>query len=487
MATKGATKKKRKIAWKPNPGPQTAFLACPVPEILFGGAKGGGKSEAIGPLALKHVKTYGQWSTVLILRETYPQLRELMKRMRPHCLRAGGKYNKTDKTWIFPSGAEIIFGHLSDGCDPYWGQEYSLIIVDEITRTIKSEQDYLMLLGSSRNSHGVPCRVVLTSNPGGMGHNWVKARFLNVPPLTVQRDHETGLERVFIPASLKNTPQLGPEYLARLMQMGEKERKAYIDGDWSAFEGEIFKLEQGVHVWTWAEFKARTGHARPPKEWTRFRSMDWGYAKPFAIYWYAVDYEGRAYVYREWYGIAKDSKGQFIPNEGARLEPTKVADKIASVEKEAGEAVATGWTGPDLDQEVRGDHGGGKKLVSHFTEKGVRWTYWTASAGSRIAGKMALHERLHYERGEDGEILEWPGLIFISEECPHALRTVPALEYDEHQPEQVDTDGEDHAYDSLSGFCKMKPWKPVKPKDEEESWLEKARKKSKGDGSWMSR
>ena len=326
------TKKNKRVAWKPNPGPQAAFLACPVREILYGGAKGGGKTDAIGPKALKHVEKYGRWATVLILRENYPQLTEIMERMRPLCLLLGGRYNKVEKTWRFPSGSRIIFGHLSDGADPYWGQEYSLIIIDEVTRTIKTEGDYLKLLGSLRNSHGIPCSVVLTSNPGGEGHNWVKNRFMQAPPLTVIRDERTGLERVFIPASLKDNPTLPPEYRLQLEQMGDAERRAFLEGDWEAFEGSVFKLEAGIHRWTWKQFKERTGHDRPPKEWTRFRTMDWGYAKPFANYWYAVDYDGRAYVYREWYGIAKDRDGNPIPNDGARLEPRTVAAKIAEIE-----------------------------------------------------------------------------------------------------------------------------------------------------------
>jgi hypothetical protein len=124
-----------------------AFLACPVREILYGGAKGGGKTDAIGPKVLKHVTMYGQWASVLILRESYPQLTEIIDRMKPLCLAAGGVYSKSEKTWTFPSGARVLFGHASDGCDPYWGKEYSLIVVDEVTRTLKTESDYLMLLG----------------------------------------------------------------------------------------------------------------------------------------------------------------------------------------------------------------------------------------------------------------------------------------------------------------------------------------------------
>lgn len=458
------------VIWKPNPGPQTAFLACPVREILYGGAKGGGKTDAIGPKTVKHCKQYGQWATVLILRESYPQLTEIMERMRPLCLLEGGKYNKVEKTWRFPSGARIIFGHLSNGCDPYWGQEYSMIVIDEVTRTLASEADYLKLLGSLRNSHGVPCSVVLTSNPGGEGHNWVKERFMSVPPLTVQRDDKSGLERVFIPASLKDNPKLGAEYRATLEQLPEAERRAFLEGDWDAFEGAVFKLESGVHVWSWQQFEERTGNKGIPAEWTRFRVMDWGYARPFAIVWLAVDYEGRAYAYREWYGVAKDAEGRILPNVGARLEPEKVAEKIASIEREAKEAISLGWAGPDLWAGGRGDYGGARKLVEPFEAAGVFWQPWDASPGSRLAGKMALHQRLAYERAKDGSIAEWPGLIFIGEACPHAQRTIPALTYDEHQPEQVDSDGEDHEYDAVSGFCKMRPWSPVKAEKRRDGW-----------------
>lgn len=479
------TATKAKPVWVPNAGPQTAFLACPVYEVLYGGAAGGGKSDALLIDALGQVDKPRY--RALILRRSYPELQELIDRSREYYPAAfpGARFNKTDKRWTFPSGARIEFGYIANDDDVYryQGQEYSYLGWDEVTHFSEFAYKYLMSRCRSTDP-AITCRIRATANPGGKGHAWVKARFIDpAPGLSTMMDEETGQERVFIPSKLKNNPHLAKtDYGRRLMALPEADRKALLDGDWNAYEGEVFNLEQGIHIWTWAQFKERTGHDKIPQEWTRFRSMDWGYAKPFAIYWYAVDYEGRAYVYREFYGIAKDGKHQIIPNEGARLEPEKVAEKVASIEKEARETIATGWTGPDIGQNVRADHGGGKKIEDHFRAHGVFWQYWTASAGSRLAGKMALHQRLAYERGEDGNIREWPGLIFIEEACPHAIRTIPALEYDEHQPEQVNTDGEDHAYDSISGFCKMKPWKPVKKTEKRDGWRE--RKQSPG-SSWV--
>lgn len=468
------------VLWEPNPGQQTRFLACPVREILYGGAKAGGKTAAIGPKALKHIATHGQHATVLILRETFPQLTEIMERMRPLCLAQGGTYNKVEKTWRFPSGARIIFGHLGNGCDPYWGQEYSLIIIDEVTRTIKTEADYLKLLGSLRSSQGVPCSVVLTSNPGGVGHNWVKARFMQVPPMTVIRDERSGLERVYIPATLADNPKMPDEYRHQLEQMGDAERRAFLEGDWSAFEGAVFKLDPGVHVWSWAQFKERTGHDRPPSTWTRFRTMDWGSARPFAIYWYAVDTKGRAYVYREWYGVANDRDGNPIPNQGIGMLPEEVARGIKKIEAEAKETMGAAWTGPDLFQAGRRDQGG-RTIYEAFQAEGVHWVAWAAGEGSRVAGKTALHQRLSPKALPDG-----PALVFIAEETPHAQRTLPALEYDRHNPEDVDSTGDDHGYDSLRGFCVMRPWTPAPDTDPEETFIDKLRRKQNGGGTWMS-
>ena len=469
------------LDWRPNRGPQAAFLMCPVGEILYGGAKGGGKSDAIGPKAVKHALKYGEHATVLILRETMPQLRDLMKRVRPHCLRAGATFNKVEKTWTFPNGASVIFGHLSAGCDPYWGQEYSLIIIDEVTRCLATEVEYLELLGSLRSSRGIPCQVVLTSNPGGKGHNWVKARFMGVPPLTVQKDPESGLERVFIPASLRDNPHLPPSYAHLLAQMPDAEREAFLEGNWDAFEGRIFRLVPGVHLWSMAAFKERTGHDAIPADWTRFRSYDHGFARPGACLWFAVDPEGRAYVYREFYTVEKDSKGAFVPNSGARMEPRKVAARIKELSGK--ETYSASWTGPDLFYEVRQDQAGGVKVASHFEAEQLHFTAWRANDGSRLAGKQALHQRLAYEMDEDGTPTTWPGLVILGDAAPHLVRTLPALEYDPHDVELWDSDGEDHAPDALMGFCKMRPWAPRQAKEHDP--LMEIRKRA-GGGSWMS-
>jgi hypothetical protein len=469
------------LVWTANAGSQEELVfgdLGAVREILYGGQKGGGKSGAIPALALMHIAENPTHARVLILRETFGELDDLMDMMRSFCSAAGATWNEQKKTWSFPCGARLRFGHLGDGCRPYWGREFSLIIIDELTRCIATERDYTMLLGSLRNSKGVPCQVISMTNPGGPGHNWVKARFMAAAPRTIVTDDRTGLGRVFIPAALReNEHNLGPEYRQTLEMLPDAEREAYLNGDWDAFEGAVFRLTPGIHTWSWAQFRERTGQEGIPASWLRYRAYDHGLAAPGACYWIAVDHSGRAYAYRELYTVAKDSKGDPIPNKGAAYPPRDVAKMVAT--RSEGESYAGSWSGRDLFDATRRDHGGGQTLASHFDAEGIHFTAWTVGPGSRIAGKQALHQWLAVPADGDG----FPGLVFIAEECPHALRTLPALEYSRTQPEQVDDTGEDHCFDALAGWAKMKPWAPRQAK--EHNPLMEIRKRA-GGGSWMS-
>lgn len=478
------------LEWTCNEGPQDDFVWGELGrtrEVLYGGQKGGGKSDAIGPKTYIHIAENPGHARVLILRETHPELTELIDRMRPQCLAQGAVWHEQRKTWTFPCGAKVRFGHLSDGCDPYWGLEFSLIIVDEVTRCIATEADYIKLLGSLRNSKGVPCQVVLMSNPGGKGHAWVKARFMGVPPRTIYKDPETGLERVFIPASLNSNPHLPESYRQTLMQLPEAERDAYLNGNWDAFEGRIFKLLPGVHIWSWAQFNERNklpaDNRAIPDDWLRYRTYDHGFARPGACYWYAVDHEGRAYIYRELYTVARDSKGGFVADEGAKLPPRDVARMIR--EYSEGERYAANWTGPDLFNEVRQDQAGGVKIASHFEAEGIHFQAWHAGDGSRVAGKQALHQRLAFESGEGGSNPTWPGLVILDGAAPHLCRTLPALEYSKQRPEIWDKASEDHAADSVTGFCKMNPWSPVKDRRGDAGRFLDQYKPTGGAHSWM--
>lgn len=483
------------LVWRCHKGPQRELMFGElgnVREIGWGGAKGGGKSEVVGPKCLQHVARYPRHARVLILREDFPQLSDLMERMAPQCEAAGGVYNKSEKVWRFPQGASIRFGYFKGGKTkaPHWGKEFTLIVIDEVTRCIATEAEYLKLMLSLRNGHGIPGQIITLTNPGGQGHNWWKARFLGVPPKTVQHD-KSGLARVFIPALLSDNPTLDPvdpetgertgEYRAALEGLGAAEKAAFLGGDWDAFEGTVFRLVKGVHTWDQAQFTARTGHDTIPAEWTRWRVMDWGFARPFAIYWLAVDPRGRAWCYREWYGVATNGSGGIVPNQGVSMEPKLVAQKIARIEKAAEEREVHAYADPACWARGQGDHGGGPSVTEVMAGEDV---HWNKARNDRISGKMALHERLRYDAATFDETKPptWPALVFLTGACPEALRTIPAVVYDKHVPEDVDTDGEDHAYDAIRYFCMARPWAP-EPPPEKRGWRE--RQAEADDGDWM--
>lgn len=451
------------LVWRPNRGPQTRFLASRVYEVLFGGAAGGGKSEALLVDALRQV--HRPKYRALLLRRSFPELRELITRSRDLYPVAfpGARFNKQEKAWQFPNGAVIEFGYLAQDDDVYryQGQEYSYVGWDEVTHF--SEFAYTYLLSRVRTTDpDLQPRVRATANPGGRGHAWVKARFVDPAPAgVVFQDPATGTSRVFIASTLSDNPHLAvTDYGRRLEALPEADRRALLEGDWNAYEGSVFRLDAGVHVLTREQCQALWGGDAPPSEWPRFRVMDWGYARPFAILWIAVDSQGCAHVYREWYGVQLDARGSVQANVGLRLEPEEVARRVAEIERHAGEKEVTGWTGPDLFDVGRRDHGGGRPIAESFTRHGVFHTEWPAGPGSRRSKKIAVHERLAYKRNADGQLVQPPGLVIAGEACVHLCRTLPALEYDPHNAEDVDTTGEDHAYDALAAFCLKRPWGP---------------------------
>lgn len=453
------------IIWRPHPK-QVEFMKRGEYEVLYGGAAGGGKSDALVIEALRQVDNPNY--RAIIFRKTYPQCRELIiKSLRFYpAVYPDARYNSTEHIWTFPSGAKIYFGSMPNSMSylNYQGLSYSFIAFDELTHFTQDEYEYLI---SRNRADGPGLRVYIraTANPGGIGHGWVKERFISpVPPGTVQKftvdvpDGRGGTvtktrRRVFIQSSVFDNPALiknDPNYVINLSSLPQAQKKALLYGDWDSFSGQVFtewrndpegyQTHLGTHV------------IEPftiPGGWRRYRSMDWGFSKPYTVQWWAVDYEGRAYLYRELYGARENNVGSFE-------QPAAVARKVREIEEqlEKGNDIY-GVADPAIWDE---SHGHAGTIITAFEKEGI---FFDKGKNQRLSGKMQVHIRFAFDESNRPR-------AYVFNTCKDFIRTVPNLVYDEHHVEDVNTAQEDHDYDAMRYFFMLNPLPSellVKPKE----------------------
>lgn len=452
------------MVWRPQAGPQKALIDCPLPEVFYGGARGGGKTDGVlGKYALK-AKRYGNHFNGVFFRRELPMLDDAIERSGEIYGPLGAKWSEQKKTWRFPWGGRLRFRPLErvEDAEKYQGQNLTDACVEEAGQYPDS-RPIDRLNGVLRSSHGVPTQLLLTGNPGGPGQSWIKGRYIDPAPLgmkVLSRTLPNGKAHrfVFIPSRVENNRillQHDPDYINRLYLVGSPELvNAWLKGDWDAIEGAFFP-----------EFSTARHVVQPiklPTHWTRFRAMDWGSAKPFSVGWYAVsDGElaqfprGALIKYREWYGM-KDGQ----PNVGLKLPAEMVGAGIKALEP--GEKVDYGV----LDPSAFAENGG--PSIAHRMGLVFR-----PADNKRVGEKGALGgwDQLRGRLlGEEGR----PMLYFFST-CTHTIRTLPALQHDPSRAEDVDTDGEDHAPDETRYACMSRPWVSAgskahaKPRDRYES------------------
>lgn len=451
--------------WRPHPGPQEEFCRRGEYEVFFGGAKGPGKTDCLIAEATRdigHPRFHG-----LLLRRTFPRLQEIIDRTYVQYPKLGGQYRSSEHRWYFPSGAKISLGHLQHEEDKrnYHGKEFHFVGFDELTEF--TETQYTFVMANIRKSfEGPRLRVRSTSNPGGIGHVWVKERFVDIcTPVdfidyksgdgTIRQmgvprsyiDPATGESRCFVPATVYDNPSImvhDPSYVHRLEGLPAIERKRLLEGIWDVFEGQAFpELSQRVHG------------CEPfiiPPDWERFCAMDWGYAKPFSICWFAVDFDGVMYLYREWYGCKED-----VADVGLRITPVDVARGIYEREKERVRfrvADPACWS-----QVLRRDKTLGPSIVEDMGREGI---HWVKADNTRILGKLQVHERLKVdeETNAEGEVIKETPRFLAFNDCKHFWRTMQQLYVDVKNPEDVDTDQEDHIYDCVRYAMMARPIVP---------------------------
>lgn len=461
------------VIWTPQPR-QADFLSRPEYECLYGGAAGGGKSDALLMEALRQVDNCDY--IALILRKTYPQLSELIDRSTKLYKMAYPKarYNVSAHRWTFPSGAQIYFGSMQHTKDRinYQGKRYDFIAFDELTHFTWEEYSYMFSRNrpsqSPKGTKNTRVYMRATTNPGGIGHGWVKERFITVaPPMTkVIEEFDITLpdgtvekksrDRIFVPATIFDNQKLlnnDPNYLASLAMLPSADRDALLYGSWDSFDGQVFREWKNNpshyqdHMWTHVVEPFEV-----PAHWKIMRCFDWGYTRPYACYWMAVSPEKHKYIIRELYGC----NGQ--PNRGTEEHHVEVARQIREIEDTdpnlKGRKIF-GVADPAIFEESRGTS------IANDMAKAPNYIVFQKGDHSRVPGKMQVHYHLAFN--EEG----YP-LMQVFETCKHLIRTLPNLTYDEKDVEDINSDLEDHAYDAIRYGLMESPVAPRKHHKAEE-------------------
>lgn len=387
---------------------QWAFVNAKADEVLFGGAAGGGKSYGQLADALLFALQY-PGSRQLLLRRTYPELeKSLVRGMLELYPRSLFSYKKSEHTGKFCNGSIIDLGYCDHENDVYKYQsaEYDVIRFDELTHF--TEQMYVYLISRLRGANGYPKQVKSSTNPGGLGHGWVKARFVDIGEPDKEYAFTAG-SRIFLPAGVRDNRFLmikDPDYVRRLENLSEQDKRALLYGDWDLFEGQFFDL--------WR----REQHVISPfpveESWRKYFVMDYG-LDMLAAYLVAVDERGDAYVYKELYE-GKD-------NGGAGHIVSSAAERIKEFTR--GERIHCYLAPPDLWSRQKDS---GKSMAALFGEAGVRLT---KAPNARVPGWMQLKEWLRPVLREEGQVR--PRLRIFST-CVNLIRTLPALLCDPKDP-----------------------------------------------------
>ena len=456
----------QKVIWKPQPK-QALAMSCPATELFFGGAAGGGKSDFLLGDFLAGARKHGKYWRGIIFRQSYPQLEELQIRAQELFIPMGAYYRDKSATWFFPNKATLKFRHLENekACENYQGHQYTWIGIDELGN-YPTEYVWTFMLSRLRSARGIPCYIRGTANPGGVGHGWLKHRFIdNAIPNQIRkievRDEATGeiyyQTRVFVPSKLTDNQILmknDPGYKTSLLTLPEHMRRALLEGDWSVFSGQIFsEFSENKHVVKPSELV--------PGVWFKFCAMDWGYTRPFSIGWYAVNSEGRMIRYREFYGCVEGEM-----NVGLKMGAGEVAKRAWEM------SVTEGVVNMVADPAIWQKDSENPAIVDYFEEAGFKMT---KANNDRINGLVVMHERLTTTDHDGIPMLTiWP-------QCYGFKRTIPMLVPSPTHPEDIDTRLEDHIYDEcryacMSDFAKFPSralqrqngsWRAQKPQNED--------------------
>lgn len=383
--------------WRPT-RKQGFFLELPytVKEGFYAGALGAGKSDVLLLYPILHRLHENPEFKGLFLRRTFPELKnEIIPRSIRLFKIVGGDYNRNDKLWSFglnrsksPMGAGglFFFGHCEneDDVHNYDSMQPNYVGFDELTSFTEWQYLYITLERCrSRLGSNLPAIVRSASNPGNTGHNWVRKRFIDPKPdgMSLIRG-PSGVLRIFIPATIDDNPHIDPAYRQSLEALPEAEKQAKLYGRWDAYEGSVFD-----------EFRERRYPDEPenalhviepfdiPEWWPRIVVGDWGYAAMTWVGYAAISPTRRVYLYREQvFGPKPRVKiEEWAPyvKEYVNIENPRVIKFCKSAGQDRGQEHTI------------------QQQISDALDRPVELT--NNSSGSRVAGKVLLHEYLRWK------------------------------------------------------------------------------------------
>jgi hypothetical protein len=468
-----------KTQWIAQPGSQSLFLqSSHVFEVLYEGERGPGKTDALLMSFAQHTgKGYGSYWQGIIFRRTFPELKDIItksKRWFP-VLFPGVEYHEGNHCWTWPTGEKLYFAHMNDPED-YWkyhGHEYPFVGWEELT-TWPNDQCYRRMMSCCRSTcpdHRMPRMVRATTNPYGVGHNWVKRRF-RLPSMrftvwfdTAETDAWSGKPikakaRLAIHGKLDENKILlasDPDYISTLYASAPNKQalKAWLEGSWDIVSGGMFDDVWNNSINVVPAFAI-------PRGWTIDRAMDWGSAKPCSIGWYAQSdgnavrpFRGLRNTYGEVPGDVFKIGEWYIttgkPNEGRHLTATQLGQGIKDREIEMGISgrvkpgpadhnIFLRQGGPSIANIMKREH----SVAFHKADKGQgsRQHGWQVCRNYMAAAAQPMTDELEFLPREEAG-------LYVFDNCKYFIDLVPTLPRSDKDPDDINTESEDHIADEL--------------------------------------